>query len=160
MPSSGKSTLGRRLANELHYRFVDSDKIITREENRTVADIFAQSGEPYFREVERRALHTIRPGDALVVATGGGMPCFHDNMDYIKTTGISIFLDLTPETLAERMVAHATHDRPMFNYHDPELIKKLRIRYEARLPFYTQADIIINGPADEQVLLRELGNWL
>lgn len=160
MPSSGKSTLGRRLANELHYRFVDTDRIIMREENRTIAEIFAQSGEPYFREVESRALHTIRPGDALVVATGGGMPCFHNNMAYIKTAGISIFLDLSPETLAERMVAHATYDRPMFNHYDPELVEKLRHRYELRLPFYTQADIIISGPADEQALLRELGNWL
>ncbi len=160
MPSSGKSTLGRRLANELHYRFVDTDRIITREENRTIAEIFAQSGEPYFREVERSALHTIKPGNSLVVATGGGMPCFHDNMAYIKATGISVFLDLTPDVLAKRMVSHAAHDRPLFNHQDPELVEKLRQRYEIRLPFYTQADIIIHGPADEQLVLRELGNWL
>lgn len=160
MPSSGKSTLGRRLANELHYRFVDTDKIITREENRTIAEIFAQSGEPYFREVERCALHTIKPGNSLVVATGGGMPCFHDNMAYIKAAGISVFLDLTPDMLASRMVSHAAHDRPMFNHQDPELVEKLRQRYEIRLPFYNQADIIIHGPADEQSVLKELGNWL
>jgi shikimate kinase len=160
MPSSGKSTLGRRLAHALHYRFVDTDKIITREENRSIAQIFEQSGEEYFREVEARALRTIRPGNALVVATGGGMPCFHDNMTYIKATGISVFLDIPPEVLAQRMIAHAIQDRPMFNHHDPELAPKLRHRYELRLPFYTQADIIVHGLTNEQELLGELGDWL
>lgn len=160
MPSSGKSTLGRRLANELHYRFVDTDKIIVREENRSIAEIFERSGESYFREVEARVLRTIRPGSALVVATGGGMPCFHDNMDYIKASGVSIFLNITPEILAERMVAHALRDRPLFDNYDPELVVKLRHRYETRLPVYAQADIRIDGPADEQALLQELGNWL
>ncbi|TAE22615.1 MAG: shikimate kinase [Cytophagales bacterium] len=160
MPSSGKSTLGRKLANELHYRFVDTDKIITREENRAIALIFEQSGEGYFREAEARVLRTIRAGGALVVATGGGMPCFHDNMAYIKATGVSIFLDVSPEMLAERMAAHTLRDRPMFDNHDPELAQKLRLRYEQRLPIYAQADITIHGPANEQALLRELGNWL
>ncbi|KAB7731185.1 AAA family ATPase [Rudanella paleaurantiibacter] len=160
MPSSGKSTLGRRLANELHYRFVDTDKIIVREEGRSIAEIFAEQGEAYFREAETRALHSIRPGEALVVATGGGMPCFHNNMDYIKASGVSIFLDVAPEVLVERILAHATPDRPLVNHQDPALLENLRQKYESRLPYYRQADIIVTGSATEQMLLRELGNWL
>ncbi|HEY0110857.1 MAG TPA: shikimate kinase, partial [Fibrella sp.] len=104
MPSSGKTTLGKRLARELHYHFIDTDRVITREEGRSIADIFAQQGEAYFREAEARVLRTIKPGGSLVVATGGGMPCFHDNMGYIKSTGVSVFLDVAPDILAQRMV--------------------------------------------------------
>ena len=135
MPSSGKTTLGKRIAEALHYRFVDTDKRIVREEGRTINDIFAQSGESYFREAERRVLCKIKPGSSLVVATGGGMPCFNDNMDYINTTGISVFLDVPVAVLVQRMVAHAIDDRPLYNANDPELLRSLEQRYQSRLPY-------------------------
>ncbi len=160
MPSSGKSTLGKRLARALHYRFVDTDRIIVREEGLPISTLFAQRGEAYFREVECRVLRTVRAGNSLVVSTGGGMPCFHDNMTYIKATGVSVFLDVPVETLYHRMLSHATADRPLYNHTDPALLTNLRQRYEARLPFYQQADIIITGETNEQELLRRLGDWL
>lgn len=160
MPSSGKSTLGKRIADALHYRFVDTDKLIVREEGRSISDLFAQQGEAYFREAERRVLRTIRSGDSLVVATGGGMPCFHNNMAYINATGVSIFLDVPVETLVQRMVAHAIDDRPLYKANDPDLVASLRQRYEARLPFYSQAHITITGETDEEEVLRRVGEWL
>ena len=166
MPSSGKSTLGKRLARELHYHFIDTDRLITREEGRSVADIFAQEGEPYFREAEARVLRTIKPGGSLVVATGGGMPCFHDNMAYIKTAGVSVFLDVPPQALAQRMIAHAQQfpsdapERPLFNAGDQALLDNLRQKHEHRLPIYQQADITITGDASEHDVLNRLGDWL
>lgn len=160
MPSSGKTTLGKRIAEALHYRFIDTDKLIVREEGRTIADIFAQSGEAYFREAERRVLRTIRPGDSVVVSTGGGMPCFHENMSYINTTGISIFLDVPVGILVKRILAHAQEDRPLNNPSDPELLAVLQKRYETRFPIYSQAHIVVSGETTEDELLRRLGEWL
>ena len=160
MPSSGKSTLGKRLSDALHYHFVDTDKLIVREEGRTVAAIFTKSGEAYFREAEARVLRTIRPGSNLVVATGGGMPCFHDNMDYINATGISVFLDAPVPVLVRRILAHAQEDRPLNKPSDPDLLTTLEQRYETRLPFYTQAHIHIPGEATEDEVLRQVGEWL
>jgi shikimate kinase len=160
MPSSGKSTLGKRIADVLHYRFVDTDKVITREKGRSIADIFAQSGEAYFREIERDVLRSIRAGTNLVVSTGGGMPCFHGNMDYINATGVSIFLDVPVPVLARRILAHAHEDRPLNNASDPELLATLQKRYEDRLPVYTQANITISGETTEDEVLRRAGEWL
>lgn len=166
MPSSGKSTLGKRVARALHYHFVDTDRLIVREEGRSIADIFAQEGEAYFREAEARVLRTIKPGGSLVIATGGGMPCFHDNMAYIKATGLSVFLDVSPEVLAQRMITHARQfptnapERPLFDADDEALLDTLRQKHSHRLPVYQQADIQITGNATEQGLLTLLGDWL
>lgn len=160
MPSSGKSTLGKRIADTLHYRFVDTDRIIVREEGRSIADVFSQSGEDYFREAERRVLRTVRSGNSLVISTGGGMPCFHDNMGYINATGVSVFLDVPVEVLHNRMLTHAQHDRPLYSHEDPELLKSLQQRYQARLPYYSQAHIIVTGETSEEDVLRRLGEWL
>lgn len=166
MPSSGKSTLGKRLARALHYHFVDTDRLIIREEGRSVADIFAQSGEAYFREAEARVLRTIKPGGSLVIATGGGMPCFHNNMAHIKATGLSVFLDVAPEELAQRMITHAqqfptnTPERPLFDAGDQALLDTLRQKQSQRLQTYEQADIRVTGDTSEQDLLTLLGDWL
>ena len=160
MPWSGKSTLVKRMARLLHYRFVDTDRIIVREEGRPIAELFAQKGEAYFREAERRVLRTIRPGGSLVISTGGGMPCFHDNMAYINATGISLFLDVPVAVLYTRMLAHAQHDRPLYRPNNPHLLSELEQRYEARLPFYSQATITIRGETNEEDVLRQVGEWL
>ncbi|QKZ13884.1 shikimate kinase [Spirosoma sp. KUDC1026] len=160
MPSSGKSTLGKRIADSLQCRFVDTDKLIVRDEGRSIAEIFAESGEAYFREAEQNILRTILPGNSLVISTGGGMPCFHDNMTYINATGISIFLDVPVEVLAQRIIDHAQGDRPHYNHADPELIESLRKRYVDRLPFYSQANVVVTGETQEDEILRRLGEWL
>jgi shikimate kinase len=160
MPSSGKSTLGKRVADALHYRFIDTDKQIVRDEGRSIPDIFAQFGEAYFREAERRILRTIRPGDSAVVSTGGGMPCFHDNIEYINATGISVFLDVPVEILVRRIQAHAADDRPLNNPSDPDLFNTLKQRYITRLPFYSQATIIVSGETNEDEVLRRIGAWM
>ncbi len=160
MPASGKSTIGKRMADALHYRFLDTDRLIVRQEGRPIADLFAQSGEAYFREAERRVLRTIQPGSSLVVSTGGGMPCFHDNMRYINATGVSVFLDVPVSILHSRMLAHAQHDRPLYSHNDPDLLATLQEKYTSRLPFYQQADLIIPGETDPDEVLRLVGEWL
>ena len=103
MPSSGKSTLGKELARNLGYSFTDMDKLIETREQKTINEIFSSKGEDYFRELEKKILHTIQPTQSTVIATGGGVPCFHQNMDYIKENGISIFLNVDIDDLAKRI---------------------------------------------------------
>lgn len=160
MPSSGKSTLGKKIADALHYRYVDTDKLIVRDEGRSIPEIFAQSGEDYFREAERRVLRTIRPGDSTVVSTGGGMPCFNDNISYINASGISVFLDVPVAILVQRILAHGAEDRPLNNPTDPDLFATLQQRYTNRLPIYNQAHIVISGETNEEYVLRRIGELL
>ena len=155
MPSSGKSTLGKQLATRLDFQFIDTDDLIETQEISTVSDIFQYKGEDYFRLVENRILKRIQPNQKLIVATGGGMPCFHGGMDFIKANGTSIFLNVQPEDLLKRIQKSDSNNRPLINKTttQEELLDNIKKRYEARLQYYQQADIQIDGNIDvEQIL--------
>lgn len=161
MPSSGKSTLGRQLAKRLNYQFVDTDDLIENQEIATVSDIFKYKGEEYFRLVESKILRGIEANQKLIVATGGGMPCFHNGMEFIKANGTSIFLNVPPEDLLKRIHKSDANNRPLINKttSQEELLESLKKRCENRKQFYEQADIQIDGSIDvDQILwlLEEL----
>ena len=162
MPSSGKSTLGRQLAKRLDYQFIDMDELIVNQELSAVVDIFKYKGEDYFRQVESKILKGIKPNQKLIIATGGGVPCFFDNMDFIKANGTSIFLNVQPEDLLKRIQKSEGNNRPLINKKksNEALLDELRERYENRLKFYEQADVQIDGSIEvEQILwlLEEIG---
>ncbi len=155
MPSSGKSTLGRQLAKRLDYQFVDMDELIVNQELSSISDIFKYKGEDYFRKVESKILKGIAPNQKLIIASGGGVPCFFDNMDFIKANGISIFLNVQPEDLLKRIQKSEGNNRPLINKKKSNelLLDELKERYENRLKFYEQADIQIDGNIEvEQIL--------
>lgn len=155
MPSSGKSTLGRQLAKRLGFQFVDTDDLIENQEIASITDIFKYKGEDYFRLVESKILKGIQPNQNLIVATGGGMPCFHGGMDFIKANGTSIFLNVSPEDLLKRIQKSEVNNRPLIDKKtsQQELLASIKKRYEDRLKFYEQADIQIDGSIDvEQIL--------
>jgi len=161
MPSSGKSTLGRQLAKRLDYHFVDTDDLIEKQEISTIPDIFKYKGEGYFRLVESKILRGIEANQKLIVATGGGMPCFHHGMEFIKANGISIFLNVLPEDLLKRIQKSDVNNRPLMNKTTSQeaLLESLKKRSEDRIHFYEQADIKIDGSIDvDQILwlLEEL----
>lgn len=155
MPSSGKSTLGRHLAKRIEYKFIDMDELIEKQELMSVQEIFKYKGEEYFRKVESRVLKEIPVDQKLVIATGGGVPCFFDNIDYIKANGTSIFLNVQPEDLLKRIQKSDINHRPLINKNttDTELLNSLQERCAYRLPFYQQADIQIDGNIDVDQLL-------
>lgn len=155
MPSSGKSTLGRQLAKRLDYQFVDTDDLIENQEIATISDIFQYKGEDYFRLVENKILKGIQQNQKLIVATGGGMPCFHDGMEFIKANGTSIFLNVEPEDLLKRIQKSEANNRPLINKttSQEEILANITKRYQDRLQYYKQADIQIDGSIDvEQIL--------
>ncbi len=157
MPSSGKSTLGRSLAREIGYEFVDMDKRIEIRELLTIAEIFSLKGEPYFRNVESDMLKSFSADSGLVISTGGGVPCFHDNMTFIKENGVSLFLDVPPKILADRILHTKKNDRPLLVTEDPaELLTALETKIANRRSYYEQADVTIAGETDVQTMLEIL----
>lgn len=152
MPSSGKSTLGRRLARALDYAFIDLDKLIVLDQKRTIPEIFTQEGEDYFRKVEQKILRDTRPNQSLVVATGGGAPCFFGNMDFIKDNGLSVFLNVAPSELAARILNHDRDDRPLLSG-VKNLEDELRARLAMRLSHYSRADIMINEQSSVEEIM-------
>ncbi len=155
MMSSGKTTLGKKLARALNYQFVDLDKLIEKDQGMEISTIFAQQGEAYFREVESRILKETSTQKGIVLASGGGTPCFFDNMKVIREMGVSIFLDVPAEDLARRIENHGKDDRPILSG-ATSLVDTLRNRITDRLPYYSQADFTLKGEIDVSHLLEVL----
>lgn len=146
LPGSGKSTLGKQLALALELPVVDTDKIIIAEEHSSIEEIFAQKGETYFRKCEHEVLKQLCSGTPTVISLGGGTPCFNNNINLILKHGRSIFLDVSPETLTKRLFFDKTDNRPMLKGKtEAEVMDFLKSKREERLPFYSQATIVLQN---------------
>ncbi len=110
---SGKTTVGQLLAEKLGYTFLDMDTYIEGKMFKSVSQIFAELGEEQFRLLEQRSLHEIGEIENVVIATGGGAPCFYDNMEYMNRMGTTIYLKLSPVELSERLETFRTNKRPL-----------------------------------------------
>jgi len=141
MMGSGKTTLGQQLARQLGYTFVDLDTYIEERTEKSIAELFEQQGQERFRELEREALETVvQEYRQAVVATGGGAPCFFDNMAFINQHGKSVFLDVPVEELAQRLLKSDLQVRPLLaGKTDTELKSFLSKTLAARRLFYDQA---------------------
>ncbi|MBC5774362.1 shikimate kinase [Pontibacter sp. KCTC 32443] len=148
MMGSGKSTLGKELAEKLGYTFLDLDAVIEEREQRTIAQIFEQEGQERFRELEHEALQSIIANySQAIVATGGGTPCFFDNMALMNAAGETIFLDVPPEILAERLSQSDLNLRPLLTGKtQSELISFLGKTLAERRQFYVQAKHLVAAP--------------
>jgi shikimate kinase len=157
----GKTTLGKRLALKLGYQFVDMDKVIEAETQLSISEYFSKFGEDAFRETESRTLkNTILP-ENVVIATGGGAPCFFDNIEWMNANGTTVYLSLSPKSLAKRL-ASATEQRPILkDLKRDELEQFIAERLRLREPFYKQAKISIKGldqtPEKVAAILQEKG---
>jgi shikimate kinase len=141
LTGAGKSTVGKLLANKLSYPFIDLDEVIRFETHRTIEDIFEKNGEDYFRQLEKKFLHKVAAIDRRVIATGGGTPCYSENMDFIKNNGLSIFLYTPLEIVTERLYDSDLTERPMLKgKNKEELHHFLSTKLSERLIHYSKAD--------------------
>lgn len=139
MPGSGKSFFGKKLSEELDYQLIDLDKAIEEKEGRAISDIFASSGEAYFREVESLTLKEVSErSEHQIISTGGGTPCFLDGLDYMNAHGITVFLETKRDLLIERL-AKKNH-RPLVQGDTEKRVDELLAK---RLPIYKKAQISI-----------------
>ena len=141
---SGKTTMGRKLAGYLGYLFIDLDKILEDEAGMSIAEFFKRNGEEAFREFERRMLQSSTFNDNTVIATGGGAPCFFDNMEWMNKNGTTVYLMMSPKGLVDRL-KHST-DRPLIKgLNEEEMLKFIAGKLEERELFYKQATYVVNG---------------
>ncbi len=144
----GKSTIGRKVAALMGINFIDLDKYIEERNFKSVPDIFAQDGEMVFRTKERQALEEVAQFEEIVIGTGGGAPCFFDNMKLMNEAGITIYLAPDIETLVYRLLKSKT-ERPLIAGKSPEELKIfIQQALEKRAPFYEQSKIILRGKND------------
>jgi shikimate kinase len=145
---SGKSTVGNGLAKALNLQFLDLDHYIEERNFKSIPEIFASLGEEGFRKLEQKALHEVSEFEDIVIATGGGAPCFFDNIEVIKRTGKSIYLNGTPRILAERLLQSKT-ERPLIKgKSEAELIAFIDETLTKRSFWYKQADVVLNFDHD------------
>jgi shikimate kinase len=137
---TGKSSVGRLVAEQLHFEFLDTDELIQSRTGRSIADIFSRDGETAFRALEHQAVGELSARERMVIATGGGLPASFDNLATLKTHALTVCLWAAPEKIWER-VRNQSH-RPLLHDADPQ--RKIRELLELRAPFYRQADVLIN----------------
>ena len=142
---SGKTTHGRKLASYLKVTFIDLDEVFEKQNNTTIANYFSAFGEEKFRQKEAELLKNIVYPENAIVSTGGGLPCFFDNLDWMKQHGVTIYLQVPPKVIASRL-AGARTERPLLQHKTgEELLQYITEKLTEREPIYLKAQVIANG---------------
>lgn len=141
----GKTTLGKKLASKTGFSFIDLDKLIEMEAGKTIPQYFSEHGEAAFRVLERNVLQASTFSENSIIATGGGAPCYFDNMDWMNKEGLTVYISLPPAALASRL-EKAEEVRPVLrDYKGEALIQFIAGKLEERDPFYSKAQITASG---------------
>lgn len=142
---SGKTTIGKKLANYLKYEFIDLDKLVEYKVGMSIVEYFEIHGETAFREVEKEVLQNAFFAENSIIATGGGAPCYADNMSWMSQNGQVVYLSLPPKALANRL-ENSKSDRPLIrNLKGDELVDFITKKLADREPFYNQAKFVVSA---------------
>ena len=137
----GKTTIGKRLSKKLGLQFIDLDKYIESRYRKTIKDIFAVKGELKFRIIEREMLREVATFQNVLIAAGGGTPCFYDNMDVMNHQGVTVYIKATVEQLVSRLLASKSV-RPIIENKSPEELAEFVTTHLAeRERYYRKAKI-------------------
>lgn len=150
----GKTHWGMVLSQKLQIPFFDLDAVIEEKEEKSISSIFAEMGEEYFRMLEKDVLYMLTEShESFVMATGGGTPCFFNNIDYMKSRGETVWLNCTVEVLYNRLVKEK-EKRPLIRSISDEELKTFIIKkYSDRKIFYQQASVVV---AEDDLTLEAL----
>lgn len=153
---AGKSRLGSRIASLMDLKFIDLDREIEKDQGLTIDQIFREKGEKGFREIEKRVLHQNIKSDRLVLACGGGTPCYEDNMEVMNESGTTILLDVPPEVLLSRLL-NSKQKRPLIeNKNEEELREYIDLKLAEREPYYNKAKIKIDPLNTSLELIKQI----
>ena len=142
---SGKTHWAQLLADQLNIDWIDLDQQIEKVTDMPVRDIFATEGEEYFRLKEKDTLRQFAGIHNIIIATGGGTPCFHNNMEWMNNNGVTIWLNVDSALLAERL-KRKKYKRPLISHlKDEEIQEFIERKIKEREPYYAQAKYQITG---------------
>jgi shikimate kinase len=141
---SGKTYWGKKLSEKLALPFFDLDEQVESQEGKPINEIFAENGEEYFRLLEKETLHIITEShDSMIIATGGGTPCYFNNIDYMKKEGTAVWINTPVDLLFERLLAEKSK-RPLIKDLDDVQLKAFIIKkFADRKIYYEQAEIVL-----------------
>ena len=144
---SGKSTLGRWLAEAMDWSFIDLDHFIENKYHKTIPQIFEDYGEDGFRDMEAKCLQEVSEFEKVIVGSGGGTPCFFNNMEVMNSTGLSIYLKLTPQVIYDRLQTSQAKRPLIAGKSGDELLDFIAVKLAERESFYKQA--ILSADAEK-----------
>lgn len=143
--SAGKSTTAKRLANRLGVEAFDTDRLFEARYKISINDFFHKYDANLYRRLETQILHDTLQYENAVIATGGGTPCFNDNMDWMNQHGFTIFLKISPQSAITRL-SQSKVKRPLVYERPPEeLADFIHKNYAERMPFYEKAQLTFKG---------------
>ncbi|MDO8366495.1 MAG: shikimate kinase [Saprospiraceae bacterium] len=154
----GKTHWGRLLAKKTGLPFLDLDDWISQKSGESIAQIFAEKGEHGFRVLERDALQALEDLPRSIIATGGGTPCFFDNLDWMNEIGTTVYLKTSPTLLAERLHQEKEFRPLLAEVQDHDLQDFIAQKLEEREHFYLQAKVILAQSKDDKTFLDFLEN--
>lgn len=156
---SGKSYSGKRLAEKFGMSFIDLDDYIEEKEGRTIREIFEKEGEGYFRKVEKECLYEMGEKEMTIISTGGGTPCFFDNIKWMNENGVTVFLETSVEVLSNRLFDEMQKRPLLKNFSKEELKNFIEKKLEERNPFYHQTQILYHQKEEGQDVADELRKY-
>ena len=140
----GKTTMGRKLASRLGYMFIDLDHVLEAKVGMTIAQYFSNFGEEAFRKLESEVLKQTKYPEHAVIATGGGLPCYFDNMEWMNKHGKTVYIKLSPKALAARL-ENEKDKRPVLHDHGDNMVAFIAGKLAGRDKFYMQATVVADG---------------
>ena len=142
---AGKSTIGKYVARDMGWNFIDMDRLFEKEQGCTISQFFAEKGEAAFRQEETKLLSRLAKENMVIVSTGGGTPCSDENIRIMRESGEVIYINVEPEILCKRL-STAKASRPLIaNKSDEELLSFIQSKLAERDKYYRQATIIVDG---------------